>query len=207
MVITKITKQKKSSKRFNLYVDDEFACGLGVDTVAKYGLSAGDKISKKTLDELLGFDEYIYAKKISYDLLSFRLRSVKEIRDKLRAKKISPKMIDKAISHLSDLNFLNDEEFAKQFIIGKTASKPLGKNLIRQKLIQFGISGEIIDKTMEEYYEEKQEKDYAGKIFQKYSRRLKKGENLKNKVKSFGYLARKGFNFDIINEIIRENIK
>ena len=140
MLITKITKQKKSSKRFNLYVDDEFACGLGVDTIAKYGLSAGDKISKKTLDELLGFDEYIYAKKISYDLLSFRLRSTKEIRDKLRFKKISPKIIDRTISHLSELNFLNDEEFAKQYILAKTASKPLGKNLIKQKLIQFGIS-------------------------------------------------------------------
>ncbi|MFI5144684.1 MAG: RecX family transcriptional regulator [Ignavibacteria bacterium] len=207
MIITKIAKQKKSDKRLNLYVDGEFACGLSVDTVGKYGLRTGDKISKKILDELIGFDEYIYAKKVSYDLLSYRIRSSKEIRDKLKLKKISPKIIDKTIAHLNELNFIDDDEFAKQFIMSNTSSKPLGKTLIRQKLHMNGIADDVIDRALTQYYVDEREKEYAEKIFLKYSRYFKKEDTVKNKMKSFGYLVRKGFNYDIINEIIRENIK
>lgn len=207
MIITKIAKQKKSTKRLNLFVDNEFACGLSVDTVARYGLRTGDKISKKILDELTGFDEYIYAKKVSYDLLSYRIRSAKEIRDKLKAKKISPKVIDKTIIHLNELNFINDEEFAKQYILSSTSSKPLGKNLIKQKLLRNGIAEDVIERALTKHYLDDREKEYAQKIFMKYSRTFKKEDNTKNKMKSFSYLVRKGFNYDIINEIINENIK
>ncbi len=79
MVITKIEKQRKNSKRWNLYVDDEFACGISEDTFLNFGLRTNDEITQASIDEIKRFDEYQYAKKAALDSLSYRVRSRKEI--------------------------------------------------------------------------------------------------------------------------------
>lgn len=207
MVITKIEKQRKNSKRVSLFIDGEFACGIYEDTLVKYALKAGDEITKKTIDEIINFDEYLYAKKASFDLLSYRLRSTREIKDKLRAKKISVKTINRTIEHLQEMGLMNDEEFARQFIQSYISTKPKGKNFIRQKLFQKGISKQIADKMLDGIYTNVDEKQIALDVLEKYLKRVRAKDISEKKRKIFSYLASKGFNFDIINEIIYEKLK
>jgi regulatory protein len=206
LVITKIEKQRKNSRRISLYIDGEFACGLYEDTLVKYGLRTGDEISKEILNEIINFDEYLYAKKSAFDLLSYRLRSIREIKDKLKAKKISSKTVERTLKHLKDLGLLNDDEFARQLILSNISSRPKGKGVIKQKLYQKGISKQVSEKILNEVFENIDEKKIAIDVFEKYSKKLKTDNNIQKKRKIFSYLARKGFDFDIINEIIHEKI-
>lgn len=204
MTITKIEKQKKNNKRYNLYIAGEFYCGLYDDTILKFGIASGDELSENKLTQIREFDEYIYGKKISFDYLSYRIRTVAEIKKKLKSKDISPVIIDKIIYHLNELGLINDEEFAKQLITEKIKNKPAGKRLLQQKLFEKGISKQVSETAIEKYLTDEDEKKMALKIYIKLKPKLKGLEKQKAKQKIYETLARKGFEYDIINEIIRE---
>jgi len=207
LVITKIEKQKKNSKRWNLYIDGEFACGISEDTFLNFGFRTNDEISEDILNEVKRFDEYQYAKKSALDFLSYRIRSKKEIVDKLKSKNISQETIEKTIGHLEKLGLINDEEFAKLLVQSSTGKNPSGKSVIRQKLFKKGISKEIIEKVLSETFTEKNEKSLILDIFNKYKKRLTGLDKNHKRKKMFEHLARKGFDFDIINEILNEKLK
>ncbi|NQU73859.1 MAG: regulatory protein RecX, partial [Candidatus Omnitrophica bacterium] len=58
----------------------------------------------------------VRAKNCAYRLLSYRSRSIKEINDRLKKKGFSPAIIKKTVTHLKQINYLNDEEFAKSWV-------------------------------------------------------------------------------------------
>ncbi|HWA07611.1 MAG TPA: RecX family transcriptional regulator [Ignavibacteria bacterium] len=204
MLITKLEKQKKNNKRYNLYIAGEFYCGLYDDTILKFGIASGDELTENRLTEIREFDEYIYGKKISFDYLSYRIRTAAEIKKKLKSKDISPAITDKVIHHLNELGLINDEEFAKQLITEKIKNKPAGRRLLQQKLFEKGISKQVSETAIEKYLTDEDEKKMALKIYSKLKPKLKGLEKQKAKQKIYETLARKGFEYDIINEIIRE---
>lgn len=207
MLITQITRQKKNRKRYNVYLEGEFYCGLYDDTILKFGLCKGDEISEKKINEIVNFDEYIYGKKIAFDYLSYRFRTVSEIRKKLKDKDISEESVEKVIKHLAELGLTNDEEFAMQLVKEKITRKPVGKKVLKQKLYEKGISKELSESVLEKAFEEVDEKELAMYNFRKYYPKLEGIEINSQRKKTFDYLARKGFDFDVIKEIINENIK
>ena len=97
----------------------------------------------------------------------------KEIKDKLKLKKISLRTIEKTIKHLKELSLLNDEEFAKQLVLENISSKPRGKNLIRQKLFQKGISKRISEQVLDDVFKSIDEKKIICELFEKYSKKVK----------------------------------
>ncbi len=206
LTITKIERQKKNRGRCNIYVDDVFFCGLYDDTVLKYGLAANDEITEQKLNEIKEFDEYIYGKKIAFDYLAYRIRTAAEIRKKLKAKSISAEITEKILKHLTELNLIDDAEFAKQLISEKIKRKPAGKTFLKQKLFEKGISKEIAEKALEEAFENIDEKEVAMQCFLKYYPKVKPLEKDKQRKKIFDTLARKGFDYDIINQVIREKL-
>ncbi len=206
MIVTRIEKQKKDKKRYNIYLEGEFFCGLYEDTILKYGIAAGDGISESELNVIRDFDEYIYGKKVAMDFLSYRIRTNAEIRKKLRSKKLSESIIEKVIEHLTDLGLLNDEEFARQLITEKIKRKPIGRKLLKQKLFEKGVPAVTGELVMDKIFSTVDEKQMAVWNFTKYYKKIKDKEINERKRRVFDYLARKGFDFDIVNEVIRENI-
>ncbi|MEO8514255.1 MAG: RecX family transcriptional regulator [Ignavibacteria bacterium] len=203
MLITKIDKQKKNNKRYNLYIDGEFFCGIYDDTILKFGIASGDEISEKNMNEIRDFDEYMYGKKAAFDFLSYRVRSISEIKKKLRTKKLSEENIEKVIVHLTELHLVNDEDFARQLVKEKIKNKPAGRKLLQQKLFEKGIPKTIGEEVLNSILTEETEKELALKVYDKLKPKLKGLEIQERKRKIYETLARKGFDYEIINEIIR----
>ncbi len=206
MIITKIEKQKKDKKRYNIFLDDEFYCGLYEDTILKFGLASKDEISEAKIDEIREFDEYIFAKKIAFDYLSYRIRTVAEIRKKLKAKKVSEQSTERVLTHLAELGLTNDEEFARQLASEKIKRKGIGRKLLMQKFFEKGISKSTGEEVLDKVFTEIDEKQIALDNFRKYYPKIKQMDIGDRKRKTFDHLARKGFDFEVINEIIRDNI-
>ncbi len=204
MTITKISKQEKAHNRYNLYIDGNFFCGLYDDTILKFGIAAGDEISESKINDIRQFDEYLFGKKISMDYLSYRIRTVSEIKRKLKLKNISEGSIEKVVSHLKEMKLINDEEFARQFISEKIKNKPQGRRLLHQKLYEKGVPKEISDKILDKMLTPQTEKHLALKIYNKLKPKLTGLKPDEVRKKTFESLVRKGFDYDIINEIIRE---
>jgi regulatory protein len=204
MLITKLERQKKNHKRYNLYLDGEFFCGLYDDTLLKYGLASGDEVTEKQIEEIRAFDEYIYGKKISFDYLSYRIRTITEIRKRLRKAKLQDETIEKVIKHLQELKLVDDEAFARQLISENVKNKPSGRRMLEKKLFEKGIPKQVSESVLDEVLTEETEKELALKVYEKLLPKLKELDKQEARQKVFARLAAKGFNFDIINEIIRE---
>src|SRR3989344_6604171 len=95
------------------------------------------------LDVSLGEAGKFYNKALKF--LSYRPRSEKEIRDKLKKKKASEETINKIILRLKENNFINDEEFVRWWIEQRTNFKPRSLRLIKMELKQKGVSNDLIE--------------------------------------------------------------
>ncbi len=204
MLITKLERQKKNHKRYNLYLEGEFYCGLYDDTLLKYGLASGDDVTEKQIEEIRGFDEYIYGKRIAFDYLSYRIRTISEIKKRLKKAKLQEETIEKVITHLKELKLVDDEAFARQLVAEKIKNKPSGKRMIEKKLYEMGIPKQVGESVLDELMDEETEKSLAVKVYDKLLPKLQGLDRQEARKKIFAKLASRGFNFDIINEIIRE---
>ena len=201
MKISKIEKQKKEN-RYSIFLDGEFAFGIYKDTVLKFGLRTKDELSEEKINEIKDYDECYAGKRIALRFLSYRQRSEKEIRDKLRSKKISNSNIDKIITTLSELNFINDEQFAKLFLESYLRKKPMGGRLISMKLLEKGIKKDIIEKALTENYNEEEESEKCNELLKKYIKKVKSKNEMEKKRKCYQYLLTRGFDNELVREII-----
>jgi regulatory protein len=206
VTITSLQKQKKAKGRYNIYADGEFFCGLYEDTILKYGIHVNEELSEKQLKDIKEYDEYIYGKNVAYNYLSYRIRTVWEIKKKLKEKKISERTIERVVELLEKQKLVDDEEFARVLIAEKVKNKPVGKKVLRQKLFEKGVPKKISEEAIEKALEQIDEKELALICFKKYYVKLKGKEYILQKRKAFDHLARKGFDFDIINEVLGEKL-
>lgn len=86
---------------------------------------------------------------IALRFLKFRPRTVFEIRQKLRTKKISDKEIDKTIQVLKQNKLLDDLEFAKMWVRDRNLLRPTGAYLLKLELKKLGVADAEIAKALE----------------------------------------------------------
>ncbi len=208
MVVTKIERQKKNTRRASIYLDGKFAFGVHVDTITQFGLRKGDVLDQKKLEELQKAEELLRAKDKAMRLLSHRARSEKEIRDRLRQASYSSSIIQEVVSALKRSGLLDDVAFARLYAHDTIARKPLGKRLLRRQLRTKGIADETIDRLITELYTPDAEESLALALAKKrlgLSLRLpstkKQQEWFRQKKRLVDYLVRRGFDWDTATSI------
>ena len=89
------------------------------------------------------------AKQLAYFYLKFRARTEKEMRDFLKRKmekfKYSEDDIDGAITHLKELNYINDLEYIENYVRSKTNLKPQGVTRLKFDLKRKGIPDDLLN--------------------------------------------------------------
>lgn len=112
---------------------------------------------------------------------------------------------DQLISHLISYNFINEERFASAFTSGKFKIKKWGRIKIKSHLKAKNISEYSIKKGLSEI----DSSDYWDTVIylanKKVNEILNKQDNIwEKKGKVYRYLASKGFESELINEVISE---
>lgn len=203
MIITKIEQQLKQTDRYNIYIDGEFFMGVYEDTLLRFQMRKGDEISAEKLKEIKELDEYNYGKNIAYKYLSYKPRSIKEVKNKLTYKKISKPAAEKIIEHLKKYDFVNDEDYAKMYVKEKINRKAMGESMLKFKMIDKGIDKEIISKVVAENYSEEKQIEAGKKLLQKYLKKKSAIEDkLELKKKCYQYLFSRGYSYSIISQIL-----
>jgi regulatory protein len=138
--------------------------------------------------------------------LSYRTRSEKEVVDKLKSKQVDPQIVEKIIAKLKDKKFINDEEFARQWIESRLRFKPRSLRLIKLELKQKGISPEIVESSIKnQELGAESDLEQAKQLIEKRIGRFRNkfGMTREEAYEKLGrYLASKGFNWDIIKKSI-----
>lgn len=201
--ITKIEIQKRNKERVNLFLDGEYAFSLSAELVYKEGLKTNDEIDSEKLKILVEHENLIRCKNSALRIIEKSYKTEKEVRDKLILKGYEDNSINKSIEFLKEYNFINDSNYTKAFIHDKLNSQ--GSQKIKYKLIQKGISKEIIAEELSNL-DKGNEKKVAFNIAKKKLDIIKKKENDNYKVsgKLYRYLISKGYGYDVTNEIVKE---
>lgn len=132
---------------------------------------------------------------------AYQERSHNEVRSKLIEIGIYGDTIDQILIELIQENFLNEERFAKAFARGKFNVKRWGRNKIKQELKLHKISAYCMKKAMEEISPE----DYLHtleELVRKKSDLIQEEDNYKLRIKLFPYLHQKGYETELINQVL-----
>ena len=129
-------------------------------------------------------------------------RCHKEIETKLNEFVLIDEAKNQIILHLLEHNFLNEERFSKSFARGKFKIKKWGKQRIVRELKFRDISDYNIKTALKEIEEE----EYFSTIFEiadKRNAHINEPDFYKRKKKLTDFLIRKGYEFDLIFETVK----
>lgn len=192
MKLTKIQQQIKRTDRFSIFLDNKYAFSISEAELISLNLKLGQELNEKDLDKISSDVEFGNAKNGSYRLLSYRARSIDEIKQYLARKKYSEETINKTITYLTKQGLLNDEQFAKQWVESRVTNKNSSIRQIKNELHQKKVSSEIINKVIEE--QSINEADLIKELIVKKRTQPKYQDDLK----LMQFLARRGFSYDKI---------
>lgn len=145
------------------------------------------------------------ARDYAFLLLKFRLRSEKEIYQRLKRKRFDEEVIKQTLSFLNDRGFIDDNLFAKAWIESRI-KKPLGLRRIRQELNLKGIDKEIIDSEIREIKKNYSEPDLVKEIAKVRLAKLKGIEPHSARRRVYAYLLRRGFSPEIVIEALSSTL-
>lgn len=187
-IISSIEYQKKDKNRVNVFIDGDFFCGANLDMVVVLRLYNNREMTDDEIAELKrqSVEKDMYGKALEYALGGMKTK--RQISEYLWKKEIKSDDRNTILEKLEKNGYINDELYARTYVAQKGAK--LGKRMIRAKLMQKGISGEIIDSVIIEVDSDDQD-DRAIEVAEKYMRN--KEGNFENYGKLYRYLAGKGF--------------
>ncbi|HGJ65931.1 TPA: regulatory protein RecX [bacterium] len=200
--ITDLKTQEKHPSRLSIYLDGRYYCGISEEVALKYKLKKGMEIDENNLKDMIHDDELQKAKKYVYNLLSRRMYSSKEVRNKLTEQGYTDDVIDQAISTIEGFGYIDDKTFAEEWVLSRKHNKPKGKIVLRRELAQKGINKEIIGEVLEEFIDDLDQLDTAVKLAQKKMLSYKNDDKISARRKLQSFLVRRGFDFDTIRKVV-----
>lgn len=195
MKITKLEVQKKNKNRVNLYLNEEFYCGLALEAVVKYNLKVGQEIEEQKLEFLQTDSEKEIAQNKAISYISKYQKTEKELKDYLIKKGFDEEIVFEVIKKLKEYSFVDDDIYAKNFI--KSKSKRSGKRKLSFELKKRGIDENLINENIKEYADDS---ETILPLCEKYLKN--KPRDYKTKQKAYRFLSSRGFvSEDIISAL------
>ena len=202
--ILRIKRSTRYNDRIIVKLDDKSVFRVPEDAFVLNPFHVGETV---TLDEIEDYDVKMRlqeAKDAAFKLLSFRMRSIAEMRKRLKEKSFSQIEIDHVIDKLTKLNYLNDVEFGKAFVKEKIKNKKIGPKAIKSELFPHQLSPDFVDELIESVYKKYKINDLI--TFHLKRKKIKKNTQMNKSDLSRlnNYLLRKGFEWDNINGLYVE---
>ncbi len=165
-------------------------------------------LKRKKVRTKKGRNEIEKANETAFRFLSYRPRSVEEVKKKLEEKGFSPLTIKKTLARVKELGYLNDRDYAYAFACSSIKNKQWGTMRIHSALLGKGVSREIANQTVARIKEEFDINRVARQAveirFAHFGSHKQVDEKTRNK--AVNYLRRKGFCWDTIYTVIKSSI-
>lgn len=206
--ITKISVQQ-NGERYNLFLDEEFFCGITEDTLVKLRLKKGMEVDEAALETILKEESKNKCFNYAVFLLGRRNYFEKVLVDKLREKEYEEEAIQFTLEKLYSYGYLNEQRLTAAFVNDKKRFSKKGPRYIANMLKTKGVSGELISEAIKENYQEDEALENCISLLNKkldYYRR-KSDDTYVLKGKLYAFLAQRGYDSDIIKRAINETLK
>ncbi len=202
--ITAIEPQARHPDRVSLFIEGEFVVGLSASVVLDVGISVGQTLSEPEVRNLVEAEEGHRATESALRLVSYRARSETEIRQRLNRKGFSGLSIDVAIERMRDWGYINDQEFARQWVASRESHRPRSTRLMKRELTSKGVDAD----TAERVVEAADIDDYvvALDLARKWMPHIVREDAQTQRRRMSGYLQRRGFGWDVVRRVLDETL-
>lgn len=197
MTVTKIEAVTKNKYKIDL--DERFAFVLYKGEMSRFGIREGAVLTKDTCEKVYGVVKK-RAKLRAMHLLTDMPRTESELREKLKAGMYPAEAVEEAIRYVSSYGYLNDRIYVQNYILSKRYSK--SRREIYARLLAKGVDSELIDEAYEQYEDETGDRAAIRRLIEKKNIDLLCADE-KELHKLYGFLARKGFNYEDIRQVIQ----
>ncbi|MBA4494415.1 RecX family transcriptional regulator [Paenactinomyces guangxiensis] len=200
-LITRIEKSSSYSKRYRIYVNGEFLCSVHEDVLVKHHLYKGMAVNQEQIQELLAAEEYNRVRLAVLRYLSYRPRTVWEVKQYIAGKEFSEEHGEKVIIEMQHLGYLDDRKYAKAWVEERRNTRGYGPIRLRQELMKKRIVAKWIDEALG-HTEEEEERHLAMKVAERRYLRICRDPWPKVERKLGQYLLRQGFSADIVYSVL-----
>ncbi|MEK7169076.1 MAG: RecX family transcriptional regulator [Patescibacteria group bacterium] len=206
-IITSIKAQKNlprrqaGQKRVNIFLDGEFSFGLDLENFMKLGLKVNQELTEEEKNEIIKKGELQKCFDKTLRFVMTRPRSLKEVKDYFRRKEVDISLHQNILDRLTKLELLDDQKFAKWWVEQRLEFKSKSKKDITYELRQKGVDSNTIKNVLDDSGID--EIKIANDLIAKKSYKWQKYEDKVRKQKITQYLAGKGFDWNIINDVLK----
>ena len=198
-----ITDIKSVSKtKFKVYLDGQFAFTLYKGELFRYRIQEDGELSEEVYQEIREKVVLKRAKLRAMHLLNDMDRTESQLRTKLLNGDYPADIADEAIAYVKSFGYINDESYIRRFIESRKNSK--SKKEIYALLMKKGVDMERVREILSEYYSAEDSLNAIRDLLRK-KRYDPKSATDQEMRKICGYLARKGFGYEDIRQVIQIN--
>jgi regulatory protein len=195
--ITALTLQKRNRQRVNVYLDGEFAFGLA--RILAAWMQVGQVLSDEKIAQLKDSDECEVAYQRAIQFLNYRPRTENEIRKNLQKHSVSETVVEDVIQRLKRAGLLDDKRFADAWVENRVDLHPRSRRALAYELKQRGVDQQLIQQSLVQVDDE--QAAYQAAIRQ--SRKLHGLDWQDFRKKLYGYLARRGFDYETSAPVVK----
>ena len=196
-IITALKVQEKDKTRVNVFLDDAYAFALTLN--AALGLRKGQALSEAEIEQLKQADERQKAYTKALFFLGFRSRSRAEVEQYLTEKEYPPAVVEEVVQRLLAEKYLDDETFARQWLEHREHLRPRSARALRYELKQKGVDNAVVNEVVSDVDDEAA----AWAAIEPKLARLLTLEPMEFNKKVTGFLARRGFTYDVTRRICK----
>lgn len=195
----RITDVRERRGKARVFVDDEFFAEIDAGTASEWGLYKGAVLSNEELCEARTAGEQVLAMNRAFNLLSYRNRSAREVWQRLSRYEYGVETIERVISRLEDLGYLDDERYARE--LAREKARKYGPKRVYGELRRGGVDEETAWGMVEEEFAGRSE---VGEAFEAAARRYNSLEGSDAQARRvYGFLMRRGYSAEVCAEVAR----
>ena len=194
--ITSLEIHQRKRERVRLFLDDEFAADLPLLEAAR--LRPGQCLTESEVEALVGADAVQSGFDLAVRYLSYRPRSIEEVRRHLVKKNLPDSCIAVVLERLQVQGYADDVEFARFWISNRERFRPMGARALRYELRQKGVDDDIVESLLADL-------DVSESAYRAAKARLSRYRGWTRQAfrqKLSGMLRRRGFCGDTINSVV-----
>jgi regulatory protein len=199
--IKEIKTQVRHPDRRTIIFDDGTFIGISEEVLLSNPVHPGDELTPNKLKQLTNSEQKQKLRNSALNLLSFRMRSQSELKQRLLKKGYDVQDIEPLLEEFDAKNILNDSEFALAFSRDKIRSKGIGPSILKVELSNHHLPRNLVEDTVNRMYTEFPIDTLLGNHLKKKKicRNSQLQEREKNRIVNF--LKRKGFSWDDISRV------
>ena len=204
--ILSIYPKKRRKDLFLVKLENGKTLEISNSILTSESIKEGEEIDDLKLENLFSKQEYQNLKNAGLALLSYRMRSKKELYEKLLAKNYDSTNIELVLIDFEKNGWINDEQFGLAFSKDQINQNSLGPIALKYKLKKYISSDGMISDILFSIYSEIEIESIIFKILKKYTPDdIRENHILREKI--INKLKRKGHYWQDINDSVDKYIE